>query len=156
MAAQIRRANERDVPALEIVRRQAIEADFSEQFDRSDFATLVATPDRNLATWIAEESTRVLAAETATTIVGYGAIALDSGQVVALYTAPNYRGEGVGSDLLRRLTTAALEAGCTELSIDAPTTSQRFFEKHDFEPVEYRDEAGLRIVTLTKSIKPDA
>ncbi len=99
----VREADHSDVPTLEIVRRQAIEATYADVADRSDYADAVAAPDERLPAWIADPTFVVLVAETPVTPVAFGTVDRAGGELLALFTAPDYRRRGYATAVLDAL-----------------------------------------------------
>lgn len=148
MPSAIREATRADVPSLEVVRQQAIEAGFTGWYDRSEFADLVATPDGRLPDWIDGSETLVLVAETDVTTVGYGAYARSSATVLALYTAPAYQGEGCATELLDRFERRARRDGRERLRATVPLNAVGFFRDRGFERRERTDGDGIARVVV--------
>lgn len=100
MGVEIRHATPADYPVLEVVRRQAIEASYADVYDRADYATDVATPVQELDSWIESPDHLTLVAESDVTPVAYLAGDLRSGQLLHLYTSPDYARRGYASQLV--------------------------------------------------------
>lgn len=152
MPSTIREATASDVPSLEIVRQQAIEAGFTGRYDRSEFVDLVATPDDRLPDWIDASETLVLVAETDVTTVGYGAYAPSSGRILALYTAPAYQGEGCATELLDRFEARARTDGRERLRATVPLNAVEFFRNRGFERRERTERDGIAQVAVVKPL----
>ncbi|WP_136688094.1 GNAT family N-acetyltransferase [Halorhabdus amylolytica] len=153
MKVTIRTATSTDVPSLGILRGQAIEAACSDVYDRKQYADLVADPRGDLGTWIDDDPTTVLVAETEITPVAYAVLAEDTGEVPSIATNTDYQGEGFGSVLVDRLEERAGEIGLTELCVSAPTVAAGFFETQGFEQEGETDWHGLPARRLVKSIE---
>lgn len=152
MATGIREATAGDVPSLEVIRQQAMEAGFTDQYPRSAFADLVATPDDRLHGWVEATDTLVLVAETGVTPVGYGVYERPSGRVLALYTAPEYQGEGWATRVLERFERRAREDGTEQLQATVPLNAVEFFLHRGFERRWRTERDGLSMVVVAKSI----
>ncbi len=131
MGDTLRNARRTDLAALEIVRRQAIEAAFADEFDRSTYADSVAMPSSELSGWIGDEEVAVLLLETAVTPVAFGAADRGAGIVLALYTAPDYWRRGYGSTVLAGLENE-LRTGNDEIVANVPVTAPGFFEANGY------------------------
>jgi len=127
VSTDIRLARSREAAALDVLRRQAIEATYSEHLDRSSFADLVATPDAALTERIANPDWRVIVAATDHAQAGYAVLDRDCRCVTGVYVASHRRHEGLGSALLDRL----LDDG--PVRADAPAPVVEFFEANGFE-----------------------
>ncbi|MFB6163475.1 MAG: N-acetyltransferase family protein [Halococcoides sp.] len=137
MPTELRPAHPDEASALDVLRRQAIEATYSDHVDRSEFADLVATPDAALAERIANPDWRVIVAATDHAQAGYAVLDRDRRRVTGIYVAPHRQREGLGSALLDRL----LDDHPVRAS--APTPVVEFFEANAFERTdEYDDLTG--------------
>lgn len=152
MTSRLRPATPADVPSLQVVRQQALEAGFSAHYPRSAFADLVAVPDDRLAGWIRTDGVVVLVAETDVTAVGFGAYDTQTARVLALYTAPEYQGRGCASAILDRFERRARDDGRPRLRATAPLNALGFFERRGFERRRSTDRHGLSMELVTKSL----
>lgn len=152
MKGDIREATHADVPSLEVVRRQAIEAGFTDEYERSDFADHVARPDASLPEWLASETHLAVLAETEVTVVGYGVLDRQAATIRALYTAPAYQESGCASALLDRFERVARDTGATTLHVASPANAVGFFERLGFEQTGTVHRDGLQLVTMEKSL----
>lgn len=66
-------------------------------------------------------------AESAGSIVGFGIVAPEAGEIVACYVAPEMAGRGVGRQLLAVLETAASSVGTFELAVRASLNAKAFY-----------------------------
>lgn len=130
MSVTLRLATPADRPALEIIRRQAIEAAYSGSYERERFADLVARPDPDLLEWLRDDRYLALLAETPVTPVGYAVCDREGGELLALYVSPDYEDRGHASKLLERLE-AELSAVAT-MTVWAPEPSVPFFRARGF------------------------
>lgn len=152
MPNAVREAVPADVPSLDVIRQQAMEAGFTEHYSRSDFAGLIATPDDRLHDWIASTDTLVLVAETDITPIGFGVYETPSARIPALYTVPEYQREGCASALLERFERHARNAGKDRLRATVPLNSVGFFEHRGFERQRTTDRDGIMMIVCTKPI----
>lgn len=150
--AGIRAATREDVPSLEVLRRQALEAGLTGTYDQSEIAPLVATPDDRLPDWVASAETVVLVAATDITPIGFGAYDPAPGRVLGLYTAPAYQGRGCASAILDRFEARARADGHRRLRVAAPLTAVSFFEARGFERRDRLERAGITRIDLEKPI----
>ncbi|MFW6436258.1 MAG: N-acetyltransferase family protein [Halococcoides sp.] len=144
MPTEIRQASPEEASALDILRRQAIEATYSDALDRSSFADLVATPDAALAERIANPDWRVVVAATDHAQAGYAVFDRDRRQVTGVYVAPHRQREGLGSALLDRL----LDDG--RVGADAPEPVVDFFEANGFDRTGTTTWNGLDAISLRR------
>lgn len=154
MSATIRTMTEADRPAVEIVRRQAIEDAYSDRYDRSLVAEQVAAPESALSIWGTAERSIALVAETAVTIVSYGVLDAQNRELLALYTVPDYQNRGYATEILRALMARARKAGCSCVIVWAPEPSVAFFTHCGFEPTgNKRTESGIPYHELKRSLE---
>ena len=152
MTITIRPATLSDVPSLEIIRRQAIEDAYSSVYERSRFADLVAGADTNLPREIERESSIALVAESPITQLAYVVCDRDQGELLSLYTAPDYQGRGYATDLLRTVENSLPGRGTSRISVWSPTATTSFFRDNGYESLDgYREDPVPRI-RLTKPL----
>lgn len=153
MQPEIREATPRDVPILEVVRRQAIEAGFEGTYDRTDFADLVATSEVDLADRIESDDHLALLVETDVTIASFGVCHVPAGELTSIYTAPEYQRHGCATALLERFTARVVEDGAGEIGVVSPRNAVPFFEARGFERHGSVDRDGLTFIRLWKSLE---
>lgn len=152
MPNPVREAIPEDVPSLNVIQQQAMEAGFTEYYSRSDFAELIATPNDRLNDWIASPDTLVLVAETDITPIGFGVYETPSARIPGLYTAPEYQREGCASALLERFEHQAGNDGKDRLKATVPLNAIDFFEHRGFERQRTTDRDGISMIVCTKPI----
>lgn len=152
MTVTIRSATIADRPSLEIIRRQAIEAEWSGWYERDRFADLVATDDPELRTWIDRDRYMVLVAETKVTPVSFMVCDSVSAELLAVYTAPDYERRGYATQLLRHVEEALDEAVREELAVWSPEPAVPFFRANGFAPTDEREEDPIPRVRLRKRV----
>lgn len=130
MDVTIRVARAEDVPALTILRQQALEAAYRDRLDSARVADIVARAGGDLPAWIADDARTVLLVETEVTAVGYGVIDDSATTLEALYVSPDYQREGFGSRLLDDLE-ASVRAGTT-IEATVPDHAVAFFEAQGY------------------------
>ena len=91
------------------------------------------------------------------TVVGFGALDLESGEVRAVYVHPDHAGGGVGSAILAELEAAAADAGLMNLHLTASLNAVPFYERHGWvstEPTthELGDGLALEAQAMEKSL----
>lgn len=148
---KIREAEASDVPALEVIRRQAIEAGFTDVYERETFAPLVATPDEALPERVREPAWLVLVAESEVTAVGFAALETATGRIQGPYTAPNHWGQGCARRLIDRFVDRAQSEGLALLRADAPRNALGFFERCGFEKRQ-TVEGAIERIRVVKSL----
>jgi len=155
MEGAIREARPADVPSLEVVRRQALERDLAGEYDRSEFAGLIARSDAPLAAWIDAPDSEYLVSlvETDVTVVCYGVYDRGDAAVRGLYTAPEYRRLGCASALLDRFESTARGDGVATIEATVPRPAAEFFVSRGFETRGSREWRGLSGVKLSKRIE---
>lgn len=155
MAIEVRRATVADVPSLEIIRRQAIEATYADQYPRDAYADLVATPDPDLPDWIESERHDVLVAESPVTPVAFAAVDRREGELLAVYTSPDYEGRGYASRLIETIADSVSTAGIDVLGVWGPDPVRGFFRRNGFEPVNGRRETPLPAQRMHRTLGGD-
>jgi len=156
MIFKIREAVEDDIPVLEIVRRQAIEAGYDDAYEQAEFAELVARPDKDLASWIREDHILVYLIETQYTPACYGVYDRIEGQVLDIFTAPEYEGKGYAGQILDRFEDVAEEDGRDVVRVAVPKNARYFFESKGYEEVGREKKDGLDVLTYKKSVNGNA
>lgn len=137
---------------LEIVRQQAIEAGFSDVYERETFADLVAQPHPDLQEWIEDAAVSVPLLETSVTPVSFGAFRVDNARILALYTAPEYQERGLASRLLKTFIDRARKHGTPRLEVHAPRNAVSFFEHHDFCRQNEVLRRGLKLIEMHRPL----
>ena len=151
MGIEIREATLGDGPSLEIVRRQAIEASFSDAYSRSEYADIVASPDPNLHSWIESEAVLVLVAESPVTPVSFAVLDRNNAELHGIYTSPDYRRRGYATALLDEIE-SRVSTEIDSISVWAPKPARPFFRAVGFDGTkEQKGEAIVRI-RMTKSL----
>jgi GNAT superfamily N-acetyltransferase len=85
-------------------------------------------------------------------IIGFGQVDLESGQIVAVYVAPEVARTGVGEALLRYLEGQARMHGWPRLHLTASLNSVPFYEKMGYEavvPFEHMVATDVKLPCLT-------
>ena len=149
MDVRIREATPGDVPALTIVRRQAVEAAYRDSYDADEVADIVARVGGELQARVADDSSTVLVVETEVTAVGYGVVDPATGEVQSLFVSPDYQCEGFGGELLSRLQDR-VEESTTPRAV-APDHAVDFFETQGYEVTGDAEWYGLPAATLRRS-----
>lgn len=152
MPNTVREAVPADVPSLQVIQRQAMEAGFTDQYSRSDFAGLIAAPDGRIHDWVASADTLVLVTETEITPIGFGVYEAAAARIRALHTAPEYQGEGCASALLERFEREARNDGKDRLQATVPLNAIGFFERRGFERERSTERDGIPMIVCTKPI----
>jgi N-acetylglutamate synthase-like GNAT family acetyltransferase len=150
MDVRIREATPGDVPALTILRRQAVEAAYRDSRDPGDVADIVDRVGGELQARVADDSSTVLVVETEVTAVGYGVVDPATGEVPSLFVSPDYQREGFGGELLSRLQDRVADG--TAPRAVAPDHAVGFFEAQGYERVGDAEWHGLPASTLRRSV----
>lgn len=153
MIFKLREADEEDIPVLDIVRRQAIEAGYDDAYEQSEFSPLVAAPDQDMETWLKSDHIVVYLVETRYTPACYGAYDRESGQILDIFTAPEYERKGYAGRILERFEETATDDGRGTIHVHAPYNAREFFEKKGFEQVDEVEKDGLEALELEKDLQ---
>lgn len=151
----LREAEASDTATLDIVRRQAIEIGLTDEYERDQFADLVAQPDPDLQNWIESDSFSVSVIGSDLTPFSYGILDLNTGEIKGLYTAENYRKEGYGSRLIDYFVSEARENDLTKLDVKSPKNTVKFFLKNNFNRLDQthqHSETGIKLVEMEKNL----
>ena len=151
MGIEIREATNADRPSLEIVRRQAIEASFSDRYPRSAYADLVASPSPALRGWIESEAVLVLVAESPVTPVSFGIIDLNDGELYGIYTSPDYRRRGYATAVLEEIE-SRVSNDVERISAWAPQPARPFFRAVGFVAADERKGDAIVRIRMRKSL----
>ena len=73
-------------------------------------------------------------AEVEGTVIGFGAMHCD--EIRAIYVHPNFQKKGVGSKLLARLETKAIENGFHHLNLNASLNARFFYKAHNYKVIK--------------------
>lgn len=82
---------------------------------------------------------------------GFGRLAVDDGEVVAVYVHPDHAGEGVGTALLAHLEGYARGAGLAELRLWSSLNAVGFYERAGYERVgrdSHETTGGVDLATV--------
>lgn len=85
---------------------------------------------------IRDDEKRVVVAISEGTVVGFGDVNLEEGEITAVYVDPDHVREGVGTALLERLEAIARENGLGSLELLSTLVAVDFYEDAGYEPVE--------------------
>lgn len=140
MDVTIRAATVDDVPSLDILRRQALDAAFRDEYAQSVVTDLTASPDAALRSRVESDRYDVRLAETEVTVVSYGILDATACRLEGLFTNPAYQREGFAGLLLDRL---AADVDCERLSVRVPDPAVAFFEAAGFRTTGEAEWQGL-------------
>lgn len=88
-------------------------------------------------------STHLLARDTCGVPIGCGRL-LEGGAIGRMAVLADYRGQGIGGRLLRKLLDIATESGLSRVTLHAQCSAQGFYEQAGFRPVgSVFEEAGI-------------
>jgi len=93
----------------------------------------------------------VVAEDRAGKVVAFGSIVLSNSELRAIYVSSEHGRRGIGRAMLELLEELALEAGVTELRMDASINAQAFYEANGFvsiERAEHVTQSGLRMACI--------
>lgn len=156
----LREATPADDGAIAAVHDAAIRAFATEQYDAEQIEAWASLSEGDDDTGAAdgraddgsspvdEEKQSLVVAEHDGRVVGFGHLAVATGEIVAVYVHPDAARAGVGSRLLDRLESRAREAGLAELTLSASLNAVVFYEKLGYERVErttHELQAGLEL-----------
>lgn len=154
--SEIRKARRDDAQAVWDLRNAAILAECGSHYSPAE-----------LEIWTAGEMTEDFAqavddywyvATSDGRVVGTGTIALASGKVDAIFVQPDRMRTGIGRQMLRHLEKLALQAGLTELSLDATLNAAPFYRACGFvgdRVAKYESPRGIDLdcIPMTKKLR---
>lgn len=96
-------------------------------------------------------------AEQDGSVVGFGTLDKESGEIEAVYVSPDVAGRGVGSEILRKLEERAMASGLKALRLDASLNAIPFYTRNGYSTVrelKHRLTSGVEIacVLMTKDL----
>lgn len=159
----IRLAEERDVPAIQEVAREAWEATYSGLLGAAERRDLVERlySRRSLREDIARHSSLFLVATLEGAVVGFGEIVIEgrSGEVARIGVRPDWQRRGIATSLLKRGLAALAGDGVKAVSAAVEVEDEgcrRLFEGNDFSPVAEPptelEDYGVELVQYRRSI----
>jgi putative acetyltransferase len=121
----------------------------------------VVVPDtvRELALRIATRAELVVVADAAGAIAGFGSIAPDTSELLAVYVAPDFGGRGIGSRIVASLEDLARRQQIRQLSLDASLNAEAFYLKHGYVVIGRGDHvlrtgASMACIKMQKALSP--
>jgi putative acetyltransferase len=113
----------------------------------------VIDPDnvRQLAHRMATRAELVVVADATDEIAGFGSIAPETSELLAVYVCPGFGGCGIGSRLLATLEDLARHYQIRQLSLDASLNAEAFYLSHGYEALAKGDHilrTGVRMVCI--------
>lgn len=138
----IRAAEERDVPAIQQVAREAWEQTYAEilgRFDRREIRSHMVS-ERSLLEDIGRHSSHFLVATVDDAVVGFGELVAEggSGEVARIAVLPQWQRHGIATSILCRGMELLSKEGVREVTtgVEAEDEACRaFFERHGFHTV---------------------
>lgn len=129
----LRKAKQEDKQSIWHVHIRAIEEVCKSHYSKEEIQawTEVLKPARY------EESIRkgpFYVAEEGESIIAFGNLNRESGEIEALYVDPGYVGRGVGTKILKTLENVALESGLTLLRLTSSLNAVRFYQMAGYKP----------------------
>lgn len=127
----LRLATEADRRALWRLHARSVETLCQDAYSAREVRTWVdlLRPDGYLRP---EQPRTVLVAERGHCLAGFGQMDLESGELEALYVAPEEAGHGVGSWLLLSLEALAWRAGTAGVTLDASLNAEPFYHARGY------------------------
>lgn len=140
---EIRQATEADIESIEQVARETWETDYPDILHRETIEEEVEEwyNDDQLETELEEEDAILLVAEIDGEVVGFthAVRRRRTGYILRVYTAPDHRGEGVGSELLTKARDVLLTRGVDNVRAMVLAENEpgnAFYESFGFEKVD--------------------
>jgi ribosomal protein S18 acetylase RimI-like enzyme len=159
MVVSVRPAVDGDRAAIFTVHLRAVRETCSRSYsaEQIDAWAGVLSPDNYVA---ALQKRVMLVATDAASVVGFGQLDPDEGEVDAVYVQPERQGEGIGRMLLSALEGQARARGIRELELSATLNAVGFYERAGYarrRTVVHRMLTGVQLacVRMVKSLKDD-
>lgn len=98
-------------------------------------------------------------AESAGSIVGFGIVVPEAGEIVACYVAPEAARRGVGRQLLAVLELAATSVGTFELAVRASINAKPFYSARGYRVTrradhQFEDGTAMSVAYMSKDLTP--
>lgn len=98
-------------------------------------------------------------AESAGSIVGFGIVVPEAGEIVACYVAPDAARQGVGRQLLAVLEIAATSVGTFELAVRASINAKPFYSARGYRVThradhQFADGTTMAVAHMSKDLTP--
>lgn len=106
-----------------------------------------------------EEGGLCFVAESAGSIVGFGIVVPEAGEIVACYVAPDAARQGVGRQLLAVLEIAATSVGTFELAVRASINAKPFYSARGYRVTrradhQFEDGTTMSVAYMSKDLTP--
>ena len=149
MPCAIRPFEQTDLPHLADIYRESIRHLGNEHYSTEQITAWASHADdlKAFARWV-REATTFVAVDNRRSCIGFGGLE-ESGRISALFVAPEWMRQGVGSALLERLMTEIRSCGAYEATTEASEFSRPLFEKFGFR-VMYVEHTRFKGVAFTR------
>ena len=159
MTVRVRPAGDGDRPAIWAVHVRAIRETCSRSYSPEQIATWAGLLSPGSYKSVLQKQVVVVAAEGAT-VVGFGQLDPDAGEVEAVYVRPDRQGEGIGRVLLSELEERARGRGIGRLELSATLNAADFYERAGYargRATAHRLPAGVEIpcVRMAKDLRAE-
>jgi len=156
VTAETRKARRDDAQAVWDIRNAAIIAQCGSHYSSAELA--IWTSGEMPADFVQDVDDNWYVATSNGHVVGTGRIDLASGKVDAIFVQPDQMRTGVGRQVLQDLEKLALQAGLTELSLDATLNAAPFYRACGFvgnSVAKYESPRGIDLdcIPMTKKLR---
>jgi putative acetyltransferase len=128
VAVSIRRAADGDRSGICTVHVRAIRETCSRSYSPEQISAWAGLLSPDSYTVVLQQRVIVVAADGAT-VIGFGQLNQDTGELDAVYVLPDRQGEGIGGMLLSELEGHARACGITTLELSATMNAAEFYER---------------------------
>jgi putative acetyltransferase len=136
MTITTRTANRNEWPAILAIHRRAIHETAADDYSAEVLAAwgppIVGSQLERFDAKL-QRGQIIIAAEVDGAIAGFGEIAPDKNQLVAVYVSPDYSRQGVGTAILAELERVSVERGLSFLQMGASLTAVPFYKARGFQ-----------------------
>jgi GNAT superfamily N-acetyltransferase len=158
MAVSLRLAVDGDRPGIFAVHLRAVRETCSRSYSPQQIAAWTNVLSVDDYTTLMRRRLLVVATD-ADTVVGFGQLDPDAGEIDAVYVLPQRQGEGIGRRLLSELERLALLRGLRRLAVSATLNATGFYERAGYarrHVAVHRTLTGVQLacVRMGKTLEP--
>lgn len=134
----IRAATLADTEAILVVHVAAIIAHGPSAYSDKQVAAWAAKTEGidRYATAVEDASTELIVAESDGSVIGFGELNRETGEIKAIFVAPEWNGTGIGSSILRHLEQQLRDDGFDVVRLRAVLNAISFYEQQGYERAE--------------------
>lgn len=131
MQTTFRIAGPSDLPAITACFLQSIQRSCTGNYSPAEIAVWSETAEHSERWLSAIRDQYFLLVEVGESLAGFGTVK-DGNYIDFMYLHPDFQGQGIASELLKKLESRALKSGTKVIRSDVSYTARPFFEKHGY------------------------